>query len=80
MFDKYGKIDDAMIIHDRKTGMSRGFGFVYFASSDDAHNAKEDTNGLEIDGWIFLLKFLLIFSIIILRSNDITCKQMRPLN
>ena len=57
VFDKYGKIDDAMIIHDRKTGMSRGFGFVYFASSDDADTAKEETNGLEIDGKEFYCSF-----------------------
>ena len=50
VFEKYGRLDDAMIIHDRKTGMSRGFGFVYFANVDDAEVAKEETNGLEIDG------------------------------
>ena len=50
VYDKYGKVDDAMIIHDRKSGMSRGFGFVYFANSDDAAVAKDETNGLEIDG------------------------------
>ena len=39
-----------MIIHDRKTGMSRGFGFVYFEREGDAEQAKEETNGTEIDG------------------------------
>ena len=63
MFERYGKIDDAMIINDRKTGMSRGFGFVYYQNSEDAIVAKEETNGLEIDGnvlsarhYFFILK------------------------
>lgn len=50
VFERYGKIEDAMIINDRKTGMSRGFGFVYYQNSEDAIVAKEETNGLEIDG------------------------------
>jgi len=50
VFDKYGKLEDAMIINDRKTGMSRGFGFVYFEDANDAENAKEETNGTDIDG------------------------------
>jgi len=50
VFERYGKLEDAMIINDRKTGMSRGFGFVYFQNSADAVVAKEETNGLEIDG------------------------------
>jgi len=50
VFEKYGKLEDAMIINDRKTGMSRGFGFVYFQRPEDAQVAKEETNGLEIDG------------------------------
>jgi len=50
VFEKYGRLEDAMIIHDRKSGMSRGFGFVYFEHADDAQVAKEETNGLDIDG------------------------------
>ena len=54
VFEKYGKLEDAMIINDRKTGMSRGFGFVYFQRPEDAQVAKEETNGLEIDGTVNL--------------------------
>lgn len=50
VFEKFGKIDDAMIIHDRKTGMSRGFGFVYYQKVEDAIEAKEETNGVDIEG------------------------------
>ena len=32
------------------TGRSRGFAFIYFRDADDAVDAKEATNGLELDG------------------------------
>jgi len=33
-----------------QTGRSRGFGFVYFDNKDDAEEAKERANGMELDG------------------------------
>ena len=38
------------LVTDRDTGKSRGFGFVSFASADDANKAKEELNQSEIDG------------------------------
>ncbi|XP_076328075.1 uncharacterized protein LOC143234532 isoform X11 [Tachypleus tridentatus] len=35
---------------DFRTGRSRGFAFVYFETEEDAEEAKERCNGLEIDG------------------------------
>ncbi|XP_022787313.1 transformer-2 protein homolog beta-like isoform X2 [Stylophora pistillata] len=48
-FEKYGSVESIQIVYDRQTGRSRGFGFVYYESSDDAREAKQSTNGLEID-------------------------------
>ena len=33
-----------------QTGRSRGFGFVYYDNEDDAADAKERANGMELDG------------------------------
>ena len=35
-FSQFGALQEAMIMKDRYTGKSRGFGFVTFASADDA--------------------------------------------
>ncbi|XP_022661966.1 transformer-2 protein homolog alpha-like [Varroa jacobsoni] len=49
-FSKYGRVQDVQVVYDAQTGRSRGFGFVYYESEDDANEAKEKANGLEIDG------------------------------
>lgn len=49
-FSKYGRVEDVQVVYDAQTGRSRGFGFVYYESEDDANEAKEKANGLEIDG------------------------------
>ncbi|XP_064402478.1 transformer-2 protein homolog beta-like isoform X2 [Halichondria panicea] len=50
MFDRYGPIERVQVVYDHQTGRSRGFSFIYFADSDDAMDAKEGCNGLEMDG------------------------------
>ncbi|KAI9179020.1 hypothetical protein H9P43_005682 [Blastocladiella emersonii ATCC 22665] len=49
-FEEFGKIEDAVVINDRETGRSRGFGFVTFAEESEADAAIEGTNGSELDG------------------------------
>ena len=50
IFSECGKVEDATIITDRETGRSKGFGFVTFASSEEAQNAINVFNGREISG------------------------------
>ena len=38
-FEKYGDIEEASIARDRKTGNSKGFGFVTYRSNASAHRA-----------------------------------------
>ncbi|MCH7640840.1 RNA-binding protein [Patescibacteria group bacterium] len=48
-FSEFGDIVDAVIITDRNTGRSKGFGFVEFADEKDATKAQEAMNGKELD-------------------------------
>lgn len=49
-FEPFGTVTDAIIVNDRDTGKSRGFGFVTMANPKDAPRAIEALNGTEIDG------------------------------
>ncbi len=50
VFSEFGNIIDAVILTDRSTGRSRGFGFVTFENRKDAARAVEQLNGAELDG------------------------------
>ena len=49
LFAEFGEVTEAIIINDRETGRSKGFGFVTFASPEAAQKALE-LNGKEIEG------------------------------
>jgi len=49
-FSKAGTVNSAIIINDKFSGKSRGFGFVEMASDEEAEKAIEMFNGKEIDG------------------------------
>ena len=48
-FAGVGTVVDAVVISDKMTGRSRGFGFVEMATDEDAKKAIE-LNGTEVDG------------------------------
>lgn len=48
-FSKFGEIEEAVVINDRSTGKSRGYGFVTMARKEDAEKAVSDANPT-IDG------------------------------
>ncbi|XP_031352380.1 transformer-2 protein homolog beta-like isoform X7 [Photinus pyralis] len=50
IFSKYGPVERVQVVIDAKTGRSRGFSFVYFESSEDAKVAKDQCNGIKING------------------------------
>ena len=50
MFSEFGNVVDAVVITDRETRRSRGFGFVEFGSEDEAKKAVEAMNGKDING------------------------------
>jgi cold-inducible RNA-binding protein len=43
-----GTVTDAAIITDRETGRSKGFGFVEFATEEDATRAQSMFNGAQL--------------------------------
>lgn len=49
-FEQFGEVLEAVVLNDRETGRSRGFGFVTFSEDDAAQKAIETMNGREIDG------------------------------
>lgn len=50
LFSPFGEVTDAFVLTDRETKRSRGFGFVTFASQEDAERAIEEMNNKEVDG------------------------------
>lgn len=49
-FEGYGELVEAVVVTDRETGRSRGFGFVTFADPAHADRAIEEMDGKEVDG------------------------------
>ena len=49
-FGEHGQVVSAVVIRDRDTGRSRGFGFVEMETEEEAETAMGALDGLEIDG------------------------------
>jgi hypothetical protein len=49
-FAKFGELVDVVVISERATNQSRGFGFVTYATSAAAETAIKEMNGAELDG------------------------------
>lgn len=50
LFSEYGEIEEAVIVKDRMSNRSKGFGFVTFTKDEDADNAIANLNGHETNG------------------------------
>lgn len=50
VFEKFGEVTSAKVIIDRKTGRSKGFGFVEMNNEDQAQAAIDELDGSEIKG------------------------------
>lgn len=49
-FEPFGEVNEAIVITDRETGRSRGFGFVTFADAASAKEAIAEMDGSSLDG------------------------------
>ena len=54
-FRKFGPVSDAIVVTDRNTGNSRGFGFVTMQNRKDAPKAIEAMNDSELDGRVIFV-------------------------
>lgn len=45
LFSMFGTVEDAYVVTDRRTGQSKGFGFVVMSSESEAQAAIESLNG-----------------------------------
>ena len=50
LFGEFGEIVDAIVITDKMSGRSKGFGFVEFADEEMAKKAVDSMNGKELEG------------------------------
>ncbi|MCJ1478707.1 hypothetical protein MMC13_007390 [Lambiella insularis] len=49
-FEEFGQVEEAIVVKDRDTGRSRGFGFVRYGQDSDADAAINSMNNVEFDG------------------------------
>ncbi|KAI4121907.1 MAG: hypothetical protein LQ338_006092 [Usnochroma carphineum] len=49
-FEEFGQVEEAIVVKDRDTGRSRGFGFVRFSDEQNADQAAAQMNNVEFDG------------------------------
>lgn len=49
-FSSYGKVVSATVVVDRRSGRSKGFGFVEMENDSEAKAAIEALNGSELNG------------------------------
>ena len=50
LFAQFGEIVEAIVIQERRTGRSKGFGFVTFTTPEAADAAVQEMHGKEVEG------------------------------
>ncbi|HAO30832.1 MAG TPA: RNA-binding protein [Treponema sp.] len=50
LFAQFGQVESAVVIKDRETQRSKGFGFVTFTEEQSLQKAIDALNGKEVDG------------------------------
>lgn len=50
LFAEHGKVISAVVIKDRDSGQSKGFGFVEMEDATEAQNAIKELNGKDVSG------------------------------
>lgn len=50
LFDVFGAVESAVVITDRDSGRSKGFGFVEFSTKEEADAAIKELDGSDVGG------------------------------
>lgn len=50
LFEPFGEVTSAVVIRDKQTRRSKGYGFVEMTSAEAANDALEALNGSEVKG------------------------------
>ncbi|NIT04355.1 RNA-binding protein [Candidatus Saccharibacteria bacterium] len=50
LFSEAGTVESAVVITDKQSGRSKGFGFVEMSTEDEAKKAVESLDGREVEG------------------------------
>ncbi|KFK25023.1 hypothetical protein AALP_AA8G056800 [Arabis alpina] len=56
-FSQFGQVIEAQIVMDRVSDKSKGFGFVTFASDDEARKALTELNGQQLHGRVVFVDY-----------------------
>ncbi|KAJ8527690.1 hypothetical protein K7X08_015141 [Anisodus acutangulus] len=56
-FAKHGEVVNARVVTDRVSGYSKGFGFVRYATLDDAAAGIKGMDGQFLDGWVIFAEY-----------------------
>ncbi|WJX44759.1 Organelle RRM domain-containing protein 2, mitochondrial [Trifolium repens] len=56
-FQKFGEVVQARVVTDRVSGYSKGFGFVQYATLEDAAKGIEGMDGKFLDGWVIFAEY-----------------------
>ncbi|KAH7544268.1 hypothetical protein ACOSP7_030602 [Xanthoceras sorbifolium] len=54
---EFGEVVHAKVVTDRVSGYSRGFGFVEYATLEDAAKGIEGMDGKFLDGWVIFAEY-----------------------
>ncbi|XP_034912667.1 organelle RRM domain-containing protein 2, mitochondrial [Populus alba] len=56
-FSKFGEVVQARVVTDRVSGYSKGFGFVKYATLEDAAEGIKGMDGQFLDGWVIFAEY-----------------------
>ena len=56
LFEGYGRVQSVSLVMDKKSGTSKGFGFVEMPKAGEANAAMKNLNGQDVDGKIIRVK------------------------
>ncbi|XVF04027.1 hypothetical protein REPUB_Repub05bG0045300 [Reevesia pubescens] len=56
-FSQFGNVVDARVVTDRVSGYSKGFGFVRYATLEEAEKGRVGMDGKFLDGWVIFAEY-----------------------